>query len=168
MTPARAVFDAVTFIQSLANPNGPAAACWRRVQAGELIHFSSEDTLAELADVVARPKLAKRLAFAANSARVFIEAVRNGSTVLADVPLRFHYPRDPKDEPLVNLALAAGAKYLVTWDNDLLDLGNEGNAEGATLRVDAPGLTILTPPELLQVLRLAESNPVPSTPSIEE
>lgn len=81
-----AVFDAVTFVQSLANPAGPAAACWQRVLAGEVTHFASEDTLAELTDVVSRPKLAKKLAIDPDVARTFLEAVRRGSVVLPDIP----------------------------------------------------------------------------------
>ena len=148
-----AVFDAVTFVQSLANPAGPAAACWQRVLAGEVTHFASEDTLAELADVVSRPKLAKKLAIDPDIARTFLAAVRRGSVVVPDVPSRFTYPRDPKDEPLVNLALAAGARYLVTWDNDLLDLMTAGNADGTRLKAQAPDLAILTPPEMMRILR---------------
>ena len=37
-------------------------------------------------------------------------------------PSVFAYPRDPKDEPYVNLAVAAAADYVVTRDKDLLDL----------------------------------------------
>ena len=164
MTPPGAVFDAVTFVQSLANPGGPAAACWQRVQAGELAHFSSDDTLAELADVVSRPKVAKRLKFDAEIARPFLDSVRSPSTVVADVPARFSYPRDPQDEPRVNLARAAGARDLVTWDNDLLDLMKDGNADGGALTALAPDLSILTPPEMMRVLRSAQAPP-PAPPA---
>lgn len=58
--------------------------------------------------------------------------------------------------PLVNLALAAGARCLVTWDNDLLDLMQGGNADGGRLKALAPDLTVLTPPELMRLLRTAQ------------
>jgi putative PIN family toxin of toxin-antitoxin system len=153
MTPPGAVFDAVTFVQSLANPDGPAAACWQRVLAGELQLFTDDPTLAEVADVVSRPKVAKRLAFDAEIAKSFLDEIRKRSTQLASVPSRFSYARDPKDEPLVNLALAAGAKYLVTWDNDLLDLMQPDNADGIALRLQLAELVILTPPDLMRILR---------------
>lgn len=53
----------------------------------------------------------------------------------------------------MNLALAAGARYLVTWDNDLLDLTADGNTDGTLLKAQAPDLTILTPPEMMRILR---------------
>jgi uncharacterized protein len=155
MTPPGAVFDAVTYVQALASPGGPAAACWQRARAGEVILYVSEESLAELADVLARPKLARRLNISGDVVRTYLAAIRDAAVTVADVPVRFTYPRDPKDEPLVNLALAAGAKYLVTWDNDLLDLMAEGDAAGQALRAQAPNLSILTPPELLQVFRTA-------------
>jgi len=34
----------------------------------------------------------------------------------------FDYPRDPNDEPYIDLAATAKADYLVSWDKDLLSL----------------------------------------------
>ena len=45
------------------------------------------------------------------------------------------------------LAIAANADYLVTWDKDMLDLMQD---EG--FRIQYPRLTILNPVALLQVL----------------
>lgn len=42
--------------------------------------------------------------------------------LVAEVPKRVSLERDPRDEGYLNLALAVEARYLVTWDNDLLDL----------------------------------------------
>jgi len=64
-----------------------------------------------------------------------------------DVPASYSLPRDPDDEPYLNLALAANADYLVTWDKDMLDLMQD---EG--FRSQYPQLTILNPVALLQAL----------------
>ena len=37
--------------------------------------------------------------------------------------LALQYPRDPDDEPILNLAIQEQVDYLVTRDRDLLDLG---------------------------------------------
>ena len=63
------------------------------------------------------------------------------------MPSLFSLPRDPDDEPYLNLAIAAGADYLVTWDKDLLDL-----MQDASFRAQYPRLTILNPVALLQIL----------------
>jgi predicted nucleic acid-binding protein len=52
----------------------------------------------------------------------------------AEVPVFFHYDRDPDDEHVLNLAIATKATYVVTRDNDLLDLMVEGNAAGSRCR----------------------------------
>jgi putative PIN family toxin of toxin-antitoxin system len=49
--------------------------------------------------------------------------------------------RDPKDEPFLACALAARAKYLITRDNDLLDLGKSF------------GIKVITPARFLSWLR---------------
>lgn len=76
--------------------------------------------------------------------------VRNAETkavVLIVVAMIFNLKRDPKDEPYLNLALAAGARYLVTRDHDLLDLMNDED-----FRRRYPDLIILDPAAFLRDL----------------
>jgi putative PIN family toxin of toxin-antitoxin system len=47
-------------------------------------------------------------------------------------PLGKRRSRDPEDEPFLACALAAGAKYLVTGDRDLLVLGKPFGVETIT------------------------------------
>jgi uncharacterized protein len=71
--------------------------------------------------------------------------------MIADVPGQFQYDRDPKDEPYVDLALAAQAVYLVSRDKDLLELtADEG------FRERFPGLMVLDPAALLREMAPAE------------
>ena len=65
--------------------------------------------------------------------------------LISDVPRVFTYERDPKDEPYINLALAAGAAYLVSRDKDVLDLAKPSNPEGERLRERTTHLKILDP-----------------------
>jgi predicted nucleic acid-binding protein len=79
----------------------------------------------------------------------FVQAIERRATLIPEVPRRFAYSRDPKDEPYINLALAAGAKYLVTRDHDLLDLCQPANPEGERLRQIAPDIRIVDPARFL-------------------
>jgi putative PIN family toxin of toxin-antitoxin system len=63
------------------------------------------------------------------------------STRVVPAPLGKQRSRDAKDDPFLAAALAGAAKYLVTNDRDLLDLGNPF------------GIAIVTPVEFLRVLR---------------
>ncbi len=74
------------------------------------------------------------------------------SSSILDVPRHFLFERDPKDEIYVNLAIAAGGRYLVSWDKDLLDLMEPEREESKAFQSRFPGIIILTPVSLLQKL----------------
>lgn len=149
MTPRRVILDSVAFLQAASNPNGPAGACWELVKNGKLQHFASESTLLELHDVLSRTNLAKKLRLTELARSLFLEVVRERSLIVETVPAVFKYSRDHDDEPFLNLAIHSAAEYLVTWDKDLLDLMNPGDADGERLKLLAPQLVILTQPDLL-------------------
>ena len=77
----------------------------------------------------------------------FSRDMERKSVVLANVPSAYSLPRDPKDEPYLNLAIAANATFLVSRDLDLLDL-----MQDATFRQQFLSLTILDPVAFLQVM----------------
>jgi predicted nucleic acid-binding protein len=80
-----------------------------------------------------------------------LDRLARTATLLDPVPTHFAYVRDPKDEPYLNLAIAAGAHYLVSWDPDLLDLMTD-SPEALDFRQRFPGLTVLTPPAFLRAV----------------
>jgi putative PIN family toxin of toxin-antitoxin system len=108
----------------------------------------SDHVLAEVREVLERPRVrAKNPAVTDETTRELLDRLARIATKVADVPSLFSLPRDPDDEPYVNLALAADADYLVTRDRDLLDLMNDPG-----FRASHPRLIILNPVALLQVL----------------
>ena len=78
---------------------------------------------------------------------MFLADLASHATMLAAVPKVFPLPRDPKDEPYIDLAVAAQARYLVSRDNDLLDLMGD-----AAFRQQFPELTVIDPVALLREL----------------
>jgi uncharacterized protein len=152
-----AVFDCMVFVQTLANAKGPACACYELVRGGRLTLYVSSDIVAEVGDVLSRPKVRRKLPTLTDQrVEVFLRDVLGRAAMLSDVPETFQLERDPKDEHYINLAIAADAAYLVTWDRDLLDLmGDEG------FRQQFPHLTILEPPALL---RLFPQDPAETMP----
>ena len=73
------------------------------------------------------------------------ERLTQRATLIRQVPKRFVYERDPKDEPYINLAVATKADYLVTRDNDLLDLMKWDTEEGRGFQKRFRFLKIVTP-----------------------
>lgn len=52
----------------------------------------------------------------------WLEWLKRVSELIDDPPVRQTVRRDPKDDPILAAALAGRAQYLVSYDNDLLDL----------------------------------------------
>ena len=145
MTPA-VVFDCMVFLQGAGRPAGPAAACLRLVDDGDVVLFVSADILAEVRDVLTRPKTLRNFpGLSPEWVESFIRHLELKGVLFVNVPRAVALPRDPKDEPYVNLAVATGAKYLVSRDLDLLDLMQDDN-----FRRQYPGLQILDPVSFLR------------------
>lgn len=116
---------AIFYLQSLLNPNSIAAKCLETVREGKVKLFVSKDTLAEVRDVVLRPNILARLPDAdAAQIEAFIKDISNISTLIRRVPKTFQFTRDPRDEIIINLAVASEADFIVSRDKDLLDLMN--------------------------------------------
>jgi putative PIN family toxin of toxin-antitoxin system len=126
------------------------------VRDGRLELFVSPDILAEVRDVLTRPKTLRRFpALTPEAVDVFLLDLAGHATTLPAVPKLFSLARDPKDEPYIDLAAAAQARYLVSRDNDLLDLMGD-----AAFRQQFPGLTVIDPVALLRELApVPESDP---------
>lgn len=87
-----------------------------------------------------------------------IELLLLKGKLFRDVPRRFELPRDPDDEPYINLAIVAGAEFLVTRDRDLLDLMGSDTKEGRDFQQRFPKLRILDPVAFLRELPSTETN----------
>ena len=157
MTP-RAVFDCMVLLQGAGRPAGPAGACLRLVDDGQIALYLSSQILAEVRDVLTRPAVQRRFpALSPEWVAMFVRHLELKGTLLASVPHAASLPRDPKDEPYLNLAIASGAKYLVTRDNDLLDLMSDTG-----FRSRYPDLLIVEPVAFLR--ELAASIGAPDEP----
>jgi putative PIN family toxin of toxin-antitoxin system len=153
----RAVFDCVILLQAAARRTGPAAECLQAVRDGRLKLFVSLDILAEVRDVLSRPKTLRKFpALTPEAVDVFLADVANHATTLGTVSKTFALARDPKDEPYIDLAAAIQARYLVSRDKDLLDLMDDD-----TFRQQFPGLVVIDPVALLRELTLGQPKPEP-------
>lgn len=77
-----------------------------------------------------------------------------------NVPEAYHLERDPKDSKYLNLAIAAGAGYLVTDDQDLLELMNPAAAVSREFRNQFPSIRIVEPAVFEQtVLATSQDDP---------
>ncbi len=145
----RAVFDCMVFLQASTRPTGPVARLLVDfVEARLLVRYVSDEIIAEVRDVLGRPRIrAKNPAVTDESVAEFCSRVEQVAQTIEYVPTSFTLSRDPDDEPYLNLAIAVTADYLVTRDNDRLDLMDD-----VAFRARFPILTILDPVALLRLL----------------
>ncbi|MGH7178974.1 MAG: putative toxin-antitoxin system toxin component, PIN family, partial [Tepidisphaeraceae bacterium] len=79
----------------------------------------------------------------------FLRRLSFRGEVIRHVPRVFAFPRDPLDEPYVNLAIAAQADFLVTRDNDLLSLMSSHAEVAKQFRRRFRTLRVVSPSQLL-------------------
>lgn len=121
-------------MRAVIDTNVLLAVLWRRqphalleqVRAGTLSMVSSPALLAELADVIGRAKFDAILAKTQTSRERSLAQVRQLAEVIEPPPLPQPVCRDPDDDQVLALALAAKVDLIVSGDNDLLSLGFEG------------------------------------------
>jgi len=153
----RVVFDCMIFVQGAMKSTGPAAACLHLAEAGRAILLISPSILEELRDVLSREELRRKSPNLTNeNVERFLARVRSFSELQPEPPASFKLPRDPKDEPYLNLAIAGGARCLASWNDRHLNYLMRGDTpEGIDFCARYPSLRIMTPVELLELLRAA-------------
>lgn len=115
--PHRVVIDPNVFISATITPNGALGPILRLIDDGTLVPVVTQHLVDEVVDVLGRPKLSKYVKPGAGAA-FEAQMLRLGEwhADIGDPPT---VTRDPKDDYLVALALAARAEAITTGDDDL-------------------------------------------------
>lgn len=152
--PIRAVYDCNVFWQIFFSTKGIAAGCWELVTNGTIELFVSPAVLDEIQDVLTRSETGSRFPKATSQAvAAFLDEILENSTLISNIESHFHYARDPKDEPYINLAAEAKADYIVSLDKDLLDLMTGFDTESKQFRQRFRPLSVIEPRTLLEIMR---------------
>ena len=115
--------------------------------------YLSRETLAEVEDVLTRPKFRNRFPSLTNEMiEAFLKDVKEKAIILKKVSAVFSYARDPKDEKYINLAVEAKADYIISRDKDLLDLMTGYTDECKDFRRRFRKLKIVNPVEFLEII----------------
>jgi len=138
----KVVLDTNALVSALLCPNGKCGELLRLSAAGAFEIIVSAPLLAELHDVLHRPRIRKRLgAHPERAAFEYTQAICAAGRMVTDLPEVNLVADDPNDNHVVAAALAAGASYLVSGDQDLLTLGVVG------------GIRCIAPAAFLAILR---------------
>ena len=135
----RVVVDSNIWVSSFIAPRGRYAALLTFiVEHGELV--SSEAILAEVRDVVLRPRIAKKYGLDESTVDEQLQDIRTFTTVLATTPTLDAVPTDPDDNKIVACAVEAQAHFIISYDPHLTQLR------------EYEGIRILTPQEFHEAL----------------
>lgn len=119
----RAVIDVNVLVSGLFWHGAPHNLI-ERVREGTLLLISSPALLAELAEVLERPTFDHILQRSNTSLERSLAEIQTLAEVIAPPPLQKPLCRDPDDDELLALAVAARADLIISGDADLLDLCN--------------------------------------------
>ena len=117
----RAVIDTNVLMSGLLWRGSPHALL-EHVRAGTLVMVSSPALLDELADVIRRAKFNAILVRSKTAPERALAEVRRLAEVIDPPPLPAPVCRDPDDDRVLALALAAKVDLIVSGDKDLLSL----------------------------------------------
>lgn len=148
-----AVFDCMVYVQAALGSKGPAFACLSLAEQNRITLHLSPAILEEVKRTLDRPSLRRRYSKLTDE-RVerFLERIVIAGKPSDDPPHVFSLPRDPKDEPYLDLAIATQASFIVSRDKDLLSLMDDD-----AFKSTYPGLSIVEPHAFLARIRAGQS-----------
>ena len=113
-----AVVDTNVWVSAFLSPHGHPAQIHQAAKRKRFFPLTSEPLLAELAEVLARPRLMKTHGESLSSVRHYVSRLKRLS-IIAHVTGTLALCRDPDDDVLLETALAGHAPYIVSRDGDL-------------------------------------------------
>jgi putative PIN family toxin of toxin-antitoxin system len=124
--PPRVVLDTNLFVSALISPTGTPNQLLQLWEGGRIILLTSSELLDEVDSVLHRASIQERYQLAEERIERLLTRLRLTAEWVMPLnrPLPLH-SRDPKDDKLLALALGGNADYLITGDQDLLDLDGE-------------------------------------------
>lgn len=140
--------DTGFILQAALNPMGPANAALRLLETEPFEICLSPQVREEIEDVLYRPSIrAKYPKLADGRTETILERLDNKSRLVTVIRTYLEFPRDPDDEPILNLAIQEQADYIIARDKDLFDLG-----QSKDFRLLYPYLRIVDPITFLQLV----------------
>jgi putative PIN family toxin of toxin-antitoxin system len=125
----------------------------RLAETGIIELFVSKATLAELKRVLAYQEVrAISPNMTPERTSAFLKRLAYRATLVRRVRHLMDFPRDPKDEPYIDLAATANADFLITRDKDLLSLMAGHSLLHKQFRQQTHPLEVLDPVAFLKAL----------------
>jgi putative PIN family toxin of toxin-antitoxin system len=145
----RVVYDTMVFYQWAVLPEGRVHRTAHAVLDGAVRLCLSAELVSEVKDLLNRPAIRDHsVNLTTERTERFIDTLMKRAEWFPAIARAFTWPRHPDDDHLFNLAIAAQARFLVTWEKRILGLATEQSVDAERLRSLASGLSIISPAEL--------------------
>lgn len=116
--PLVALLDTNVWVSAFLKPTGPPGQVitrWRRDDFSVVTSFSQ---LAEIAEVLSRPRLTLRFKYPPEEVETFVRLIAARANVI-EISGDLKICRDPDDDEILEAAILGQSQYLVTRDDDL-------------------------------------------------
>jgi putative PIN family toxin of toxin-antitoxin system len=141
-----ALLDTNVWVSALINPTGYPAQLQIAWQRGQFEVVTSLTLLEELAEVLTRPRIAKKYNLSPQEIQEFITLLFQRAYITYPTGT-VHECRDPDDDIVLETALLGSAQYVVSRDDDL-----KGDAD-LVERLRARGIQVVTVQNFLNQLK---------------
>lgn len=119
---------------------------WACVRVGHVLAVTCQSALDELNDVASRPQVLASLPQLAARFPIFLREYLQFASVIQEPTERFILQSDPKDSKFFNLAIAAQAFAIVSFDKKhVLPMADPAHPQHHDLKTMAPHLLVLHP-----------------------
>jgi putative PIN family toxin of toxin-antitoxin system len=148
----RLVLDTNVVVRGMLNIRSASGKILQAVERRPVVLLLSNPVVAEYQAVLTDPAIVERFPeLTPERVEVALRRLRYLGEDLRVIRPRFMFPRDPRDEKIIELAIAAKATHIVTSDNDLLSLPTGHGDVAKRLRQRLPRLRVLDPSEFLHL-----------------
>ena len=133
----RAVVDTNVWVSALLNPNGHPAIVFDAFRNGRFVSILSQPLIEELIDVLSRPRIVEKYGLAPDKVAEYVALIVEKSQTVT-LPGTLQLCRDPRDDAVLETALAGLASCLISRDDDV-----KGD-EDLVLAMERQGVSVLS------------------------
>ena len=121
--PVKVVFDTSAYVAALLSKTGGAAAIFEQIIEQRFFNFYTDEILAEVKSVLARPKFCLEK----EKQDHFLHLIQESSFEVQQLKdFLVKQCRDPNDDKFLSLAKQIDADYIISLDDDLLSIKRLG------------------------------------------
>lgn len=143
-TPFRVVLDTNILLRGVLNMHSAPGRVVRACDERAVLLLLSKPVVSEYRAVLTDDDIVRRYPnITPEKVEITLRRLRYVGDVLRSAGAKFDYPRDPKDEMIIELAIAGEATHIVSADKDLLSLMHGHSDAAKRFRQRAPSTRVV-------------------------